>query len=206
MKKCLLFTFFSGSLLLNASCDPDVAGEGVNLPQLNYPFKVSPDTAYIKIGDTLTIQSSISSTLANGIKITNGQSEIKCYIGFWGTVPITDPDNFDEVYDGKDYKIIAIAGAVKYNDKVDGLVLGLTTTPGGDSLKMNYKIIFNRKGVFQFSFYSGFYEGSKGKTRTRGYFNVPDPNWNELWKLSDNPAPLPGTTGYNENYLIGVVD
>lgn len=55
-----------------ASCDPDVAGEKITLPPVTFAFKVSNDTPYLRIGDTLHIRAAVSSTVES-IKLTDGE-------------------------------------------------------------------------------------------------------------------------------------
>jgi hypothetical protein len=50
-------------VLFATSCDPDVAGEKITLPPMEFAFKVSPDTSFLRVGDTFSMHASLSTTL-----------------------------------------------------------------------------------------------------------------------------------------------
>lgn len=206
MKKSLVGLTIAIISLFTFSCDPDVAREGITLSPLEFSFTVHPDTSFIQIGDTVTFESTISSETMPGVKLQDGIAALKCYIGLWETVPVTSYEAYREIYDGVDYRIIFDNGQGKYNSSVHGLLLGLQTIPSNDSFSFKFKIVFLKSGTYQFSFYSDFYEGTKGKTRTSGSFNVPNTHWDELWDLPEYPPLTPGDKDYYSNYLIGVIE
>ncbi len=76
MKKYLIIIL----AILIVSCEPNPAKEGINLPAMEFGLNVSPDSAYIKIGDTVILSGSISSTLSNGVKIEEGKAEIDLFM------------------------------------------------------------------------------------------------------------------------------
>jgi hypothetical protein len=205
MKKCLLFIFFSGSLLLNASCDPDVAGEGIDLPAMKFAFKVSPDTAYIRIGDTLFIHASIGATLSTGLTLTDGSGELWVGMGRGGSIPRTSKDDIYTPYNNQDYKLMVLHGGVKWMSNEPDVLYRFTSYPENDSFSMGYKFIFFKKGLYQLTLDPSFYEGTKGKTRWSGYFDVNDPHWS-LVDMPEYPNPLPGEDNYRSSYLLVVTE
>jgi hypothetical protein len=191
--------------LLLFGCDPDVANEGVTLPSIEFAFKVSPDTAYINVNDTVIFESVVSSTLSNGVKLNDGKVEVKAYISRSDSIPKVSTNDIEEIYAGDQYNLFVDAGGINFNDFVPGLLLGFTATPENDSLKMKYRFVFLKRGLYILQLYASFYKGSAGKTRASGYFDVIDPHWN-LVQIPGTPGLTPGEEGYRKSYLIGVVD
>lgn len=193
--------------VLFSACDPDVAGEGINLPPMEFAFEVSPDTAYMKVGDTFTIQASISSTLSNGVKLTDGEGSVSIYISRGFEIPrVSFDDNFTAL-NNEDYKIIIEKGGVKWGKNEVNQIRSFSSSPTGDSIIMAYKFVFLKKGTYVIGgFQPLFYEGSKGKTRWNAYFNVTNPHWNELWQVSDVPAPSINEDSYKKSYLIAITE
>lgn len=183
----LLLIFF---LLFFLSCDPDVPGEGINLPPLEFAFKVNPDTAYIKVGDTLTLESSISSTLDGGVTLSDGEAILGFLFWYYPYNPITQAGG-EHALEDNHYNVVIEEGGFIYNTNPSNRVQDLKTWPKGDSLKIKYHFFFLKKGVYVFALSSKFYEGSKGKTRTSPYFDVKDPHWG-FYQIPNNPPPSPG--------------
>ena len=205
MKNYLLLIFISGSLFLNSSCDPDVAGEDINLPAMKFAFKVSPDTAYIRIGDTLFINASVSATLSNGITLADGSGELWVSMGRGDSVPRTSKNDIYMTYNNQDYKLIVLRGGVKWMSDEPNILYRFTSHPENDSFSMSYKFIFLRKGLYQLTLDPSFYKGTKGKTRWSGYFDVTNPHWN-LVNMPEYPTPLPGEDNYRNSYLFVVTE
>jgi len=91
MKKYLVL-FLSISTLI--SCEPkDFPNEGIDLPEMEFGLKVSPDRAYIRLGDTVTLYASIPSTLSNGVKIEDGKATIDLFMSYRTEVPATNVNN-----------------------------------------------------------------------------------------------------------------
>lgn len=194
----LLFVF------LLASCDPDVAGEKITLSPLNFAFKIGNDTPYLTVGDTLSIRSSLSST-NDGITLTDGEGIIAFAIGYLSdTSPITSTGNVRAAINTDDYKLIINSGDVKWVNNSPNQLIRITGRPVGDSIIMDYSIVFLKPGVYQIGgFQSSFYEGTKGKGRWDAYFDIQDPHW-WFYEVPNMPLPQPGDYGYLRSYLVAV--
>jgi len=191
--------------ILFTSCDPDVAGEGIDLPAMEFDFRVSPDTAYLKVGDTFTMHAAISSLLSNGVILTDGEGEIWFGMSKSENIPRTSEEDFSIPLNNIDYKIIIDVGGVKWID--NNQIFRLTYFPKEDSIIMSYKFVFLKKGLYQIGgFQSSFYEGTKGKTRANAHFDVINPHWNEFWQVTGSPAPTPNDYYYYNHYLIAVTE
>jgi len=109
--------------ILIYSCEP-VAREGTNpdLPPVLFGFKVSPDTAYLKVGDTVTLYSSISSTLSNGVKLNDGNVYLDASLYYFDTFPITNSNAQLAVnaIEGIQYDLIKSIGDIKENTSNPG--------------------------------------------------------------------------------------
>jgi hypothetical protein len=184
------------------SCDPDVAGEGIDLPAMKFAFKVSPDTAYLHEGDTLILKSSMSSMLTNGLKVKDGSAILKVALWRYNNIPATTTDSSGYAIAGEDFLLISDEGDVKYQANGPGCISEFTCMPVNDSLKVKYRFVFIKKGLYQFNMYSSFYEGSLGKTRTSGYFDAANPHWDFI-QIPGQPQPDPN---YKQGYVIGVVN
>jgi hypothetical protein len=186
------------------SCDPDVAGEKITLPPVTFAFKVSNDTPYLRVGDTLNIKASISSTI-DRITLTDGEGIIGFAIGFISdTFPIVSTRNVRAALNTDDYHLIINSGDVKWVSNNPNQFIRITGRPVGDSIIMDYSFIFLKPGVYQIGgFQSSFYEGTKGKGRWDGYFDVSDPHW-WFYEVPSMPPPQPGDFGYLKSYLVAV--
>ncbi|OJU76049.1 MAG: hypothetical protein BGO09_14670 [Bacteroidetes bacterium 47-18] len=193
--------------LLVVSCDPkDMPTEDITLPDIEFAFTVNPDTAYLKVGDTFAIRAAISSKLSNGVQLTDGGGEIWFSAVRGENIPRISFDDISPALNNEDYNLIIENGAVKWMSSNPNQLYRLTFFPTGDSIILHYKFVFLKKGLYQIGgFQSSFYQGSKGKARTKTYFNVANHNWN-LVDMPENPVPKPGEYGYSENYLFAVTD
>jgi len=199
MKK-ILFIFLSSLTLI--SCDPDIPGEGITLPQMEFGFKVFPDTAYIRTGDTLTITTNISNLLENDIRINDGKAVIGTYIGFTEEMPyknwgMISAKNYDHI------ELIEITGGVTYNKS--GSIGDLIAYLNEDSITLKIGIIPKKKGTYCIQLSSKFFEGSQGKTRTQPYFDMEDCHW-DLYQVAEYPGSNPGEEGYNKSYWFAVYE
>ncbi len=193
------------SVLTLISCDPkDMADEGIDLPPMEFGLKVSPDTAYIKLGDTLTLYASIPSTLSNGVKIEDGKATIDLYMGYRNEIPALHTNN-EAVVVGTHLNILEEKGSIRISPQT-GKIVEIYAHPYGDSIQVAIKFIPLKKGTFRFSVQSMFYEGKKGKTRTVPKFDVENPHWDDLWKIEGHPAPSVNESIYYRNYFFAVTD
>ncbi len=199
MKNIIIYLLVFSFVL--SSCDPDVAGEGITLPAMEFGFKISPDTAYIKLGDTITLKSSISSTLSNGVKIEDGEATIDLFIGYANQIPITT-FSFEAAIPNEYLNVYASKGGINISETT-GKVTNIYALPYGDSIQVEIAFVPLKKGTYCFQVQSMFYEGSKGKTRTQPTFDVKDFNWS-LWQKEPQPNPNDGI--YNRTYYFAVTD
>ena len=192
------------ALCFATSCDPDVAGEKITLPPVTFAFKVSNDTPYLRVGDTLNIRASVSSTVG-GITLTDGEGIIWAGISRGDNIPQTSfGDNWPAKED-VDCHFIINNGGVKWSSGDSPYIIRFTGTPVGDSIIMDYSLVFLKPGLYQIGgFQSSFYEGSKGKGRWDAYFDVSNPHWNEFWQVPGSPALQPGDDGYLKKYWVAV--
>jgi hypothetical protein len=191
-------------LCFATSCDPDVAGEKITLPPVTFAFKVSNDTPYLRVGDTLNIRATVSSTVG-GITLTDGEGIIAGGItSMSDTFPIVSYNNVRNTLNTIDYHLIINHGGVKWVDNNPNKLIRFTGSPIGDSIIMDYNIVFLRPGVYKIGgFQTSFYEGSKGKGRWDAYFDVPDPHW-WFYEIPNTPNPQSGEPGYLKSYLVAV--
>jgi hypothetical protein len=190
-----------------ASCDPDVAGEKITLPPMEFAFKVNPDTSVLRVGDTLSMHASLNTSLGTGIKLEDGYGEVGIFISRGDSIPKISENDIFTALNNVDYKLIVEGGGVKFATGNPDHLIRITSTPTGDSLIMSYKFVFLKKGLFRFNIgSSSFFEGSKGKARWSARFNVANPNWDSLWRIPGNPMPQPSEDYYSRNYLIAVTE
>lgn len=185
-----------------SSCDPDVSGEGINLPYLEFGIKVFPDTAYIKVGDTLTISASISNTLDDGVTITDGKAVIGAGIAHSHETPVETFNFHSQLFD-EYLDIFNIHGGVNIHSS--GMIREFQAVPIGDSIKFELKLIPKKTGTFNINSASMFFEGSQGKTRTYPYFDVGDLHW-DLTQIPGSPPPKPEEQSYNKSYWFAVYE
>lgn len=188
------------TMLLFQSCEPDVAGEGVSLNPISLPFKVNPNKDSIRINDTVLISSSIP----NEYNLKQGILEIKFNIVFSDSIPTTNADQTKEVYNSIDYLLINEKGSIVYNSGVEGLILGLNVIPSGDSIRLKYKFVPYKKGLYTMGFSSSFYIGEKEKARTNAYFDVANHYWN-YYQVPNQDLPDSLSEDYKRYYFVAVV-
>lgn len=184
------------------SCDPDIPGEGINLPAMNFGFKVSPDTAFIKLGDTLTLHTSISNILENGVVVKDGKAVMSGNILYKDEIPISVFGFIGDLVDEYLY-IKTVWGDVDIH--TTGLIREYHAYPTEDSIKFELKIIPRKVGTYGIYLYSNFFEGSQGKTRTQPFFDISNNHFDELWKIPGDELG-PGDYGYDNAYLFAVYE
>ncbi len=194
------------NLVSCSSCEPDPINEGITLPQMEFAFKVYPDTSYIKVGDTFTLYAAMSSITSNGIKLDDGEGELWFGIVKGENIPRISYQDIKSALNNEDYHLIVRKGGVKWVQSNPNELLRLTAFPLGDSIIMHYELIFLKKGLFQIGgFQSSFYEGSKGKGRWNAYFDVKDPNWS-FFQVPNETIPTPNDDYYNRHFFVAVTD
>ena len=200
MKKYLVLLL---STLVFISCEPDPIDEGITLPEMEFGLIVSPDSAYIKLGDTLTLHASIPSILSNGVKIEDGKATIDLYMGYTPQVPVT-VFQFETVIVDDHVNVIAGKGSIRISPKT-GKIVEIYAHPYGDSIQVAMEFIPLKVGTYNFKVQSMFYEGKKGKTRTVPKFAMEDTHW-DLCQIIDVPTPHPGEENYYKSYWFAVTD
>lgn len=192
------------SLLFFASCDPDVAGEKITLSPVTFAFKISNDTPYLRVGDTLNIRAAISSTV-DSIRLTDGEGIIAAGISRGDNIPQTSFGDNWPAKEGIDCHFIINRGGVKRTNGDTPYIIRFTGNPVGDSIIMDYSLVFLKPGLYYLGgFQSSFYEGSKGKGRWDAYFDVSNPHWDEFWQVNGHPALQPGDPAYKKAYWVAV--
>ncbi len=189
--------------MILAACEPVPSNEGITLSPVTFAFKVSNDTPYLRVGDTLNIRAAISSTV-DGITLTDGEGEVWAGITRSENIPRVSINDGNSGVENVDYKLIINGGGVKYANTSTSYIYRFTGNPVGDSIIMDYSIVFLKPGLFKFGgFQSSFYEGSKGKGRWDCYFDVADPHWwfTEIPNVSN---PQPGESGYLRSYSVAI--
>ena len=203
MKKYFLSLMLGYSLMLLASCEPSPLNEGITLSPITFAFKVSNDTPYLRVGDTLNIRAGVSSTV-DGITLTDGEGEVWAAITRGENIPKVSFDDGIRAIEGVDYNFIINSGGVKFANADPPYIYRFTGSPVADSIIMDYSIVFLKPGLFKFGgFQSYFYEGSNGKGRWDAYFDVQDPHW-WFYEIPNVPNPQPGESGYLRSYLVAV--
>lgn len=203
MRTLTIILFF----LLLSSCDPDVAGEKVTLPTMDFAFNISPDTVFLKVGDTLDLRTSLNTDYADDNNVlTQGEPLIGAYIGYFGNTiyPITNTDSVAQALDGSHYKLILSKGDVKYNNNKP-LILGFIPKIYTDSFIFEAKIIFNKVGLFAIDLNSSFYESSQGKARTNAKFTANNLNWN-YYNFPDTENPTPNDEKYYRRFTVAITE
>lgn len=186
------------------ACDPDVANEGINLPGIEFGLVLKPDSSFIKLGDTVTLKSSISNVLLNGVKITDGKAAINLYLGYTEQTPITT-FGFTEVEKGNQSLILLKKGDIEYVDN-GKKILNIYALPySNDSFQIEISFIPLKKGTYCFQVQSMFYEGTKGKTRTNPKFQMFNHHFDALWEI-DGDNYQSGDFGYDSRYLFAVTE
>lgn len=205
MKNCIYILFFS---FIACSCDPGAGNEGVNpdLPSVMFAFNVSPDTAYVKVGDTITLYSSISSTLSNGVKLKDGDVYIDASLYYFDTFPITNNNQISvNAKSGNHYTLLVENGDIQNNTADIGSFRGLTTQYENDSFVFKYKFILNKSGLFWFHLGGNFLNCSIGKTYAGAEFNMINTHWNFI-QINGEENPLPNSEEYYSSYRIAVTE
>src|SRR5690606_37842180 len=103
------FAIFVLALLHIYGCDPDVAGEGVTLSEMKFKFGLHPDSANLKIGDTLFIESSLSSTI-DGVKLTDGDVILGGVFSYSPLIPVSNIDSMESCLEGTHLNVITYSG------------------------------------------------------------------------------------------------
>lgn len=190
-------------ILFLSSCDPDVPGEDITLPTMEFGINVFPDTAYIKLGDTITIHSGISSTLSDGVKITDGKATIDLYMAYSPEMPITTISSYT-AEEGTHFSFKLEKGDIRVNPTTNKLA-EIYAIPYDDSILVMINFIPLKIGTYCFQVQSKFFEGSQGKTRTDPKFDMEDTHW-DLWQVAEHPGPNPGEKEYYTSYWFAVYE
>ena len=192
--------------LLFTSCDPhNPATEGIDLPPINLGFKMYPDTAYIKEGETVTFSGSVSNILSNGVKIEKGQCIVRIYFGYWEQTPITEFGNVSAERN-EHFDLEIVKGGVKtWTGTNKNQILDIYAEPYGDSLQVEFKFKMLKKGTYSLHLYSSFYdEKNIGKARTNPKFEMQNTHW-DLWQVPNMPGHKAGEEGYYNSYKFAVI-
>lgn len=198
--KHLIILLFSTIFLY--SCDPDVPGEGITLPHMEFGFKVNPDTDFIKIGDTIKITTAISNILRDGTIIKDGIATISASIGYSDEIPLKKTGMLP-AKNGLEIDVIEFFGTTTFNKS--GSIGDLIAYLNEDSITLKIGIIPKKKGTYCIQLSSKFFEGTQGKTRTQPYFDMEDCHW-DLYQVAEYPGPNPGEEGYNKSYWFAVYE
>lgn len=187
--------------MIFTSCDPDVTGEGISLPAINFKILVVPDTSYFQVGDTFTLFSSFKNDL-EGVKLTDGKGVVAFWISRFEEIPITESTEGEGGVNGVDYILIEDYGRAEFttSNKVNKYSIRIDS----DSLRIKMRIKLLKTGVYSFYFAPSFYEGSKGKGRVDGEFHVLDPHW--FFLQNGNTNPEPNSPHYFQTYFIAVTE
>ena len=192
------------SVLTLISCDPkDMPNEGIDLPEMEFGLQVSPDTAYIKLGDTLTLYASIPSTLSNGVKIEDGKATIDLFMGYTPEIPVYN-FQFEGVVIDNHLNVIEDKGSIRISPQT-GKIVEIYAHPYGDSIQVAMKFIPLKVGTYIMQPKSMFYEGKQGKTRAIPKFAMEDTHW-DLYQIPGDPSPNPGEDSYYKSYWFAVTD
>lgn len=205
--KYLSITIYLLLFISLISCEPSPSKEGITLSPMEFVFKVSPDTSYLRVGDTFSMHAGLGTTLSNGIRLEDGEGEVWIYVVKSVNIPVGSNSDLSSALNNEDYKLIVEGGGVKFATADPQNLIRITSTPTGDSIIMSYKFVMLKPGVFRFDINGpSFYEGSKGKARWSARFDVANPNWDSLWRIAGNPMPQPSEDYYYRNYLIAVTE
>jgi len=150
------------------------------------------------------LYASIPSILSNGVKIEDGKATIDLYMGYRNEIPVLHTNN-EAVIVGTHLNILEEKGSVRISPNT-GKIVEVYAHPYGDSIQVAIKFIPLKTGTYVMQFYSKFYEGKRGKTRTVPKFDVENPHWDQLWKIEGHPAPSAKESSYYRNYFFAVTD
>jgi len=187
-----------------ASCEDPIT-EGITLSEVEFSFSVHPDTTYLSIGDTFLLSASHSNTI-DGIKLTDGFGLINVSFGQSQKIPKNSSDDFEFARKGNDFEIVIKDGDIDWKSgSISNVINAFKTNSVGDSFKMSYQFIFLTPGTYDLAISPSFYEGSKGKGRWSGHFNVQDPHW-DLVQIPGVENPTTSDYYYYNHYLIAVTE
>src|SRR5690606_22532149 len=119
------------------SCEPVPSNEGITLSPITFAFKVSNDTPYLRVGDTLSIRAAVSSTV-NGIILTDGEGIIWSGITRGQNIPKVSSNDVASALNNYDYKLIVNEGSVKFYQHEPKAISDFISSPIGDSIIMDY--------------------------------------------------------------------
>lgn len=203
MKKLIIIGALIAPLL--SSCDPYGASDNLTIaiPALEFEFDIAPDTAYVKLGDTLTFYASIENPLLEtGERLKDGKA-ILSFTGSWCRhTPVTDEDTTVALLQDEHFLYENNEGEVyMFHDHLNRL---FAYPDGGDSIRIAFKFIPLKTGTYGFNVQSNFFEGSQGKTRTKAHFDI-ETNNTEILML-DNPPITPDMPLFNTLYCFAVYE
>ena len=154
MNKRVKYTIILLGLLLNllssSSCEPDPFDEDIDLPPMEFAFKVYPDTSHIKVGDTFTLYAAINSILdKEGIKLTDGHGELWFGMTKSTNIPRIEIEDHTAPLNNVDYQVLIVNGNLKWSNSNSNLLQSLLASPNGDSIIMHYKFVFLKEGLYK---------------------------------------------------------
>lgn len=193
-----IIIFILSLSILATSCDPDVAGEKINLPNIQLPLSVHPDIIEINVGDSFSFYGAVVNDLG-GVKLEGGEGRLSASIGYFSTNPITAQNSAVTAKEGIHYELVKQFGDVIL---VDETINTYKIDIRNDSLRLGMKFKLLQPGIYQFYVSSNFYQGNQGKSRINPKFNVFDPHWNFFQNGIPNPTPDQAT--YYQSYLVAV--
>ena len=205
MKKLIIIGAMIAPLL--SSCDPYGASDNltVAIPPLEFKFDITPDTAYIKLGDTITFYTAIENpTLENGERLKDGKT-ILMFGGAWcRNTPRTDDDtSFGLKYEEHFLYEMPFGGVnILENKSMNRLY---AYPDGGDSIRIAFKFIPLKAGTYIMGVQSNFFEGSQGKSRTNAKFNILNNNLEDLTDF-DGEYAQPDDLLYYRNFCFAVYE
>ncbi len=193
-------------ILVASSCDPDVANEGVNLPQIDFPFTIENDSSHFKLGDTLKVSAIVSNILSDGTKLSDGKASIKIGNSYSNEIPILNSSTQRRAKNEIEFKVINLEGAIYIQETTSNLYHLYSFVEEEDSMKISFYYIPLKTGTYSFDLASLFFEGKQGKTRTNPFFNINDNHGEILWQVPNMPAISPNDPSYKRYYYFAVTD
>lgn len=191
--------------ILFASCDHGYQPNNGVSPKIApaiFKFSVNPESKIINIGDTLTLKASLPANYSDSFVFKDGTVQLPFTPNWLDSSFIITKYGGPYALINDYFDFVAIQGMAEYNVVENKLIHFLTTDLINDSFRYEYKFVFKKKGVYQFSFENGYLNASNGKTYATGHFLPVDHHWSFIQNGLDTPTV--GSYGYDQNYLFGV--
>lgn len=185
------------------SCQVGGSNENLTLPDMVFPIQIFPDSAYIKLGDTVTIYTGIPNP-HDTVLVEDGKGIVDFYFAFSDSTPITE-FKLTPLINENHVDIVNIDGILRLWE-ASGRLLDVAVAIRTDSILAHIKLIPLKSGTYSLSLQSSFFEGSQGKARTYAYFDVEDNHGEELWVVPDMPALTPDSPNYRKLYYFAVYE